>query len=69
MRTDEAHYNTIKSYSDALFKGNCFEGLDDYLNMINKIKTALEYFSHSNDYKKEKLDKLMYVFLKNLTEY
>lgn len=61
LREDEGHYNNIKSYTDNLPKDSA-----EYSYMISKIKTALEYFSDSNGYKKEKLDKLMSNFLRKI---
>jgi hypothetical protein len=61
MREDETHYDTIKSYTDGK--------IDNYVHMMNKIDNALEYFSNSSGYKKEKLDSLMQDFITNLTKY
>lgn len=64
LREDEGHYNNIKSYTENLPKDS-----DEYLNMISEIKIALEYFSNSTGYKKEKLDSLMNNFIINLTKH
>ena len=64
LREDERHYNNIKPYTEKLP-----EDPKDYLHMMNKIDTALEYFSNSTGYKKEKLDSLMNNFIINLTKH
>jgi hypothetical protein len=68
-RREESHYRTIKSYTNILSKNEILQGANEYGAMINEIKIVLEYFCDSKGYKKEKLDKLMYDFLKNLTEH
>lgn len=63
VREDEIHYNNIKSYTDKLP-----ENPNDYSHMMDKIELALEYFSNSIGYKKEKLDRLMHDFIINLAK-
>ena len=71
LRKDESHYKTIKSYIDLLClpKNSFFEHPDDYIKMITQTEDVLKYFVHSDGYKKEKLDTLMYTFLNNLIEH
>jgi hypothetical protein len=64
MREDELHYDNIKFYTK-----NLPESSSDYVDMINKIESALEYFSNSTGYKKEKLDSLMYNFIIHITKH
>lgn len=65
-REDQSHYNTLSFYTEALFNWNHLNIPQDYTHMMNSVINSIKYFENTDKYKKDKIDKLIYTFLKVL---